>query len=348
MIQRNSILHLVSVILLFVMISCSGTQQKAKQETTAVKEAGSPKIVINDEAKALLSTLNEMGDYVNSRNFPSLIKTSTVYDELDGNILVIDLRSEDLYTEGHIKNAVNVDFSDLPSYFANDIDPANYDKIILTCYAGQMASYSTSLLRLAGYNNVYAMKWGMSSWNKFFAKDFWLDVVSSEFQEKLDTIENEVAPARDFPKMNTGKTTGSEILKTRIDSVFAQGIRAAIIHADEVFEDPSTYYVINYDRKDKYESGHIPGAVRYKPGATLGIVSEMQTIPSDKTVVVYCNTGQNSAFATAYLRLFGYPAKSLLYGNNSFMYDQMKQEQDSLSWIPFTEAEIHDYPYVKN
>ena len=148
--------------------------------------------------------------------------------------------------------------------------------------------------------------------------------------------------------MNTGKTSGKQILQSRIDSLFALGAGDALIYAEKVFEDPHAYYVINYDRKDKYDAGHIPGAVRYKPGATLGIVSEMQTIPSDKNVVVYCNTGQNSGFATAYLRLFGYQAKSLTYGANSFMYDRMKEEKDSLSWTIFSDEEIHDYPYVKN
>lgn len=347
MIQRKTILQLVSVFLLAGMISCAGGQKKTTQEATAVQTTGTSKVEINSEAKALLKTLNEKGDYVNSRDFPSLIKASSVYDELDGNILVVDLRSEEAFADGHIKNAVNVAFTDLPAYFSNDINPSKYDKIVLACYSGQIASYATSLLRLGGYNNVYAMKWGMSSWNKHFGDEYWMEEISSDYQDQLETVENEKGPEEDFPKMNTGKILGKEILQTRIDSLFAEGFRDAIITAEKVFEDPSAYYIINYDRKDKYDSGHIPGAVRYKPGATLGIVSEMQTIPTDKTVVVYCNTGQNSGFVTAYLRLFGYPAKSLTYGANSFMYDRMKEQQDSLSWILFTESEIYDYPYVK-
>lgn len=347
MIQRKTILQVISVFLLAGMISCAGGQKKTTPEATAVQTTGTAKVEINSEAKSLLKTLNEKGDYVNSRDFPSLIKASSVYDELDGNILVIDLRSEEAFADGHIKNAVNVSFTNLPSFFTNDINPSKYDKIVLACYAGQIASYATSLLRLDGYNNVYTMKWGMSSWNKHFGDEYWFEEISSDYQDKLETVENEKGPEEDFPKMNAGKTLGEEILQARIDSLFAKGFRDVIISAEEVFEDPSAYYIINYDRKDKYDSGHIPGAVRYKPGATLGIVSEMQTIPTDKTVVVYCNTGQNSGFVTAYLRLFGYPAKSLTYGANSFMYDRMKEQLDSLSWILFTESEIHDYPYVK-
>ncbi|HEX2395712.1 MAG TPA: rhodanese-like domain-containing protein, partial [Bacteroidales bacterium] len=105
----------------------------------------------------------------------------------------------------------------------------------------------------------------------------------------------------------------------------------------------SKYYVINYERKDKYDDAHIPGAVRYKPNATLGFPEEMGTIPTDKTVVIYCGTGHNSAFATAYLRLMGYDAKTLRFGNNGFMHDWMKKDAAGLSWLPFSEGEVNDF-----
>ncbi len=107
------------------------------------------------------------------------------------------------------------------------------------------------------------------------------------------------------------------------------------------------YFIINYERKDKYEDGHIPGAVRYKPEATLGYTMEMATIPYDKTVVVYCGTGHNSGFATAYLRLFGYDARTLRYGNNGFMFDKMVRQRVQLSWLPFTTAEVNNFETVK-
>ena len=348
MIQHKSIFQFLVLLAVTFMVSCSGGQKKSDQAETTAQETSTQKVEINSEAKMLLKTLNEMGDYVNSRDFPSLIKAESVYEELDGNNLIVDLRGEESFADGHIKGAVNVGFSELPDYFTNDIKPFEYDRIILVCYAGQIASYATSLLRLAGYGNVYAMRWGMSGWNHHFAEDSWLDAVASDHQDELETTEHDKAAAGDFPKLNTGKTSGEEILQARIDSLFAAGVSDALVMADDVFEDPAEYYVINYDRRDKYESGHIPGAIRYKPNSTLGIVSEMQTIPTDDEVVLYCNTGHNSGFATAYLRLFGYDAKTLTYGNNAFMYDKMKEEESTLSWLPFTEAEIHDYPYVSN
>ncbi len=337
---------LAVAVLAVVLYSCSGKPSQ-QQETTAPVATETKTVEINSEAKTLLNTLDEMGDYVNGREFPSLIKPSSVYESLGGNNLIIDLRGNEAFAKGHIKGAKNVDFTELSKYFANDIKPFEYDKIILVCYSGQISSYATSLLRLAGYGNVYSMRWGMSGWNKDFAESSWLANISSDYENRLETSNNAKADAADFPLLKTGKTSGEEILQERIDSLFAAGYSDALISANTVFENPEMYYTINYDRKDKYESGHIPGAIRYKPDGTLGIVSEMQTIPADKQVVVYCNTGHNSSFVTAYLRLFGYDAKTLTFGNNAFMYDKMLKEEQALSWLPFTEAEIENYPVEK-
>jgi rhodanese-related sulfurtransferase len=70
-------------------------------------------------------------------------------------------------------------------------------------------------------------------------------------------------------------------------------------------------------------------------------------MPSGKTAVIYCGTGHNSAFVTAYLRLFGYDARTLKYGNNAFMVDWMRKDAATLSWLPFSDADINDFPVVK-
>jgi rhodanese-related sulfurtransferase len=129
--------------------------------------------------------------------------------------------------------------------------------------------------------------------------------------------------------------------------LFAEGASGILITADEVFSDPKKFYIINLDRKDKYEDGHIPGSVRYKPEGTLGYTEEMASIPTDKPVVVYCGTGHNSGFATAYLRLFGYDARTLKYGNNGFMHDKMIKQRTLLSWLPFTTEDVNNFEVVK-
>ena len=345
----KSVTPIISLLVLLLLVSCGDGGKKPKQpESVPAAEAKAATVPLNQEAQKLLKYLEESGDYVNGRNFPSLIKASAVYKELGGKTKIIDLRDPATFAKGHIKGAVNVEFSKIPDFFSNAIKPFEYDKIVVVCNSGQYSSYTTSLLRLMGYGNVYALRWGMSGWNKDFAREVWLSEVSDKYEGKLEVTENARGLATDFPLINTGKPTGEEIMLARFNHLFAAGYSGAFITSDQVFGQPQNYYTINFERKDKYDAGHIPGAVRYKTNGTLGIVSEMQSIPTGKEVAIYCGTGHNSGFVTAYLRLFGYDAKTVLYGNNAFMHSKMLKDKTLLSWLPFTEGEVENYPFVKN
>lgn len=345
----KKILISLSLLSAFLLVAgCSGNKTEKKAPVAAAtKAAAKPDPVIGESTKLLLKELEDGGDYVNSQQYPSLIKASLVNEAAEGKNLVIDLRNGVDFSSGHIRGAVNKKFGDLPGYFETGIKPFEYEKIILVCGAGQISSYAASLLRMKGYGNVFAIRWGMSAWNRGSADKNWLANLSGKYESSLDTVTHNKPDALRMPELVTGSATGKEISDSRFAVLFSEAIENAFISAEEVFKDPSAYFVINMERKDKYNDGHIPGAVRYKPDATLGVVDEMATIPFDKPVVLYCGTGHNSAFATAYLRLFGYDARTLRYGNNSFMYDRMISKKGELSWIPFTAADVNNFPVVK-
>ncbi|MCA1756166.1 MAG: hypothetical protein LC649_01755 [Bacteroidales bacterium] len=348
--------YLIPAMAIAVLLSaCGGSNSKEKTTDTEnnrssyTEFSASPatEVSVGEETQLLMEELKERGDYVNSRDFPSLINASIVHEEMGAdNYLVIDIRSAAEFRVGHIAGALNIDFRDLPTFFESGIKPFEYERIILVSSDGQDAAYTTGLLRLMGYGNVYAMRWGMSSWNKEYAEKGWYAGVSSGYGSELTTDITPAPAALNMPDPNTGMLTGETIASARFGLLFAEGLENVLIGADEVFADPSQFYIINYERRDKYESGHIPGAVRYKPGAMLGFVEEMATIPADKTTVVYCGTGHNSAFVTAYLRLFGYDARTLEFGNNGFMYDRMVNERSTLSWHPFSSEDFYDYETV--
>ena len=334
----------ILLLIIFSITGCKGKKTEAKQE---VVQAVIKPVTIGNETSLLLKDLKENGDYVNSKVFPSLIKASIVNESLGKNILVVDIRPSKQFSEGHIKGAVNKKFEELPSYFETGIKPFEYDKIIMVCEDGQLSSYTTSLLRLMGYGNVFSMRWGMSGWNNKYAQEGWLKGVSGKYEAKLENKTNERPPLIGMPELKTGLSIGTEIGTARFKKIFEEGTGNIFITSDEVFSNPQKYYIINLDRKDKYEDGHIPGAVRYKPEGTLGFTNEMASITTDKPVVVYCGTGHNSGFATAYLRLFGYDAHTLRYGNNSFMYDKMIRQRTALSWLPFTSEDVNNFEVVK-
>jgi rhodanese-related sulfurtransferase len=192
-----------SVLILIMTLIFSGCTHTGKKAPENVKAPVTPEIQVNREAMLLLKYLEQTGDYVNSRNFPSLIKASIVYKELGTNNLVIDLRKPDLFRKGHIKGAVNISQEGLPEYLETKIKPFTFGKIILVCSTGQVSSYAASLLRLMGYGNVYAMRWGMSAWNKESAKDFWLKGISSAYENRLDS-----APVTEHGQNIRGRNSG--------------------------------------------------------------------------------------------------------------------------------------------
>jgi rhodanese-related sulfurtransferase len=62
-------------------------------------------------------------------------------------------------------------------------------------------------------------------------------------------------------------------------------------------------YMIDVREQDEYDSGHIPD-IHLLPMSTLE--DNLDQIPTDKTVVVTCHTGNRSNQVTQYLRANGY------------------------------------------
>ncbi len=258
---------------------------------------------------------------------------------------VIDIRAASDYAAGHVPGSINVALGDLPNHLAN-MSPAasTYEQVILVCYSGQSAAYSTGILRAMGYENVFSMKFGMSAWHTDFSGS-WVNNVSNE---RVTQFETTASPPKndpgDLPVLNTGFENGAEILQARAMAVFADGFGPAKVTDDDVFMALDDYYVINFWPQDLYEGlGHIPGAINYQPSETPFLLDTfLTTLPTDKPVVVYCYTGQTSAYITAYLRVLGYDARTLLFGGNSMIHDAMAAA-NAHAW---STGAIMDYSYV--
>jgi rhodanese-related sulfurtransferase len=256
-----------------------------------------------------------------------------------GTNYIIDIRSEADYNAGHIENAVLVGASDVLNHLEGTTADDNKEEIIIVCYTGQTAAWVTCLLRLAGYDNAYSMGFGMCSWNADFAGK-WNSNVGSLYSSEFTSTATAKNAAGDLPELNTGFETGKEILDARIEEVFAEGFDAAKITAGTVMGAKDNYYIVNYWSEEDYTNiGHIPGAVQYTPKTSLALDADLKTLPTDKGVVVYCWTGQTSANMAAYLRVLGYDGKTLLFGANGMIYDDLSSHK-------WSEASIMGYDYV--
>lgn len=70
---------------------------------------------------------------------------------------IIDVRTDEEYTEGHIPNSVHIPLSTI----AESLDKFKaYDKIVLVCGSGKRAAKAKAILNENGFNNVYnGMGW---------------------------------------------------------------------------------------------------------------------------------------------------------------------------------------------
>jgi rhodanese-related sulfurtransferase len=302
-------------------------------------------------AAEMLVYFESQGDFVNSTLAPALIDAQEVNSNLT-DYLIIDLRSNSDFQNGHIEGAVNI-LTDSLYNFMKSIDADSYSKIILVSRNGQSSAYFTCLLRLAGYNNVYSMKYGMASWNQFFS-DEWLGALSDAVNISVYT--NDDFPRNDLvdlPSVTFENPAAS--LPDRVNSRIKKIIEEGFYFSNNLPSE-NISYIVCYGKMRLYYArrfvtlegrGHPPGAILYldSPDFEFRSGKYLQSLPTDKPICIYDYDGQQSACMTAYLRVLGYDASSLLFGANQLFYSRMIDEPD-LREYAFSSLKIYSFPYV--
>jgi len=327
---------IISIVFLFSFTQCVNKGKKADSDKKTISINETELLIWHLEKQNLLNKPAEFG------GLPQHILATSLAELLDSNIHIIDLRKARDYDKGHIKHATNLDPKSILNYFESDINSMNYDKIVLVCYNGHQANYLASILQVLGYNNVMVLKWGMCSWNRNFANGYWLNNTSDKYIDQLEKSYISKNPPIELPSIKTGQVDALQILKERANFALESGFDEFKIHADEIFENPDSFYIACYWPKIRYDFGHIPGAKHYQSGKSLHSMEELKTLPHDKPIVVYCNSGFKSANVVAYLRLLGFNAHSIVYGASSFMYSAMEKND----WKPFHPDYVNDFEYI--
>jgi rhodanese-related sulfurtransferase len=313
-------LPLMLLLIALLVASCSDKTTNPPVQTEA------------DILASYLESVVEVSPYLNTLpNYMTATDVRTAVQSDDPAWTVIDLRSPSLFSEGHIKSAINVIFSNLLSYY-NGNGLKSKKRVVLVCETGQTSGYAVTLLRITGATNVYSLKYGMSSWNT--KCDVWTANCSSAYESNFVTS-TDLKPTSTYtlPSITTGKTTGSEIALARVNDLLSKGFEEATISAKTVFDNLSNYFIISYWPNTYYlDPGHIPGSFNFQPktadnpASDLMLSTYLKLLPTTKTIVVYDYTGQISAYVVAYLRAMGYDARSINFGGNGMIYNKMKSK----------------------
>lgn len=325
---------LAGLLLILGLMACSGrnapTEAVFSAETTA----------------ALLAHLETSGNLINSPMIPALVEPETVFEHLQNpRMLVIDVRPEEAFREGHIEFAVNVPPPAILDYFEYCIDPNSFDLIVLVCSSGSMGGYVNAVLLLLGYHNVVSMRYGLSSWDEGIAAHFWLDALGNEMLGRLDTRTYAMPPPGELPAISGPDQAPAQLLRERARQVLNVSVADVQLPFHALADAAETPYLVSYWPAERYGRGHLPGSVRYEPKFSLHSSTHIHTLPHDKPMVVYCYSGHHSTYVTAFLRLLGYDAYNMPYGANAFAHDMMLTEEGFFR--TFTPDHIRGFPLVK-
>ena len=248
---------------------------------------------------------------------------------------IMDIRSLDAFNAGHIEGAVHSSLGTILADAAAATKP-----ILVVCYTGQTASHAVVALRLSGHADAKVLKWGMSGWNSTLSSSWENNVgnTAADFPSNWAAAPGNITSPIVFssvPNIQSTSSDGAVILAERVAALTANGFNG--IDNTVVLANPTDYFINNYwTEADVAEYGNIQPAYRLNP-FTLAAETYKNLDPS-KAIVTYCWTGQTSSMMTAYLYVMGYDAKSLKFGVNGMIYDNLHSHK----WaVPGT-----DYPIV--
>ena len=291
----------------------------------------------NDSTDPEISAVELMTTYMDANGMAItdlldgwIIAAVDIVDVLD-DYYVMDIRSGDYhgatvadppddiidYNNGHIEGAVLSSLGNIVTDAASADNP-----IVVVCYTGQAAGHAVMALRLSGYGDAKVLKWGMSGWNSDFDK--WSGATATLNHANWVAAPGAIADAQvfDLPNWETELEDGAAILAERV-ALITSGFKG--VASVDVLDAPTDYFINNYWAAADVETyGNIDSAYRINPLV-------LENIDPNETVVTYCWTGQTSSMITAYLTLLGYDAKSLKFGANSMIYDDLQAHKWSAS-----------------
>lgn len=129
---KKIILGVLMILLSLIAVSCQGNDgEEAKTDDLEFK------VITSEEAKKMMDTKED--------------------------ILILDVRTEEEYKEGHLKGAVLIPVTELAERATAELADKN-QTILVYCRSGNRSRQASELLVDLGYTNIFDMG-GLNAWN---------------------------------------------------------------------------------------------------------------------------------------------------------------------------------------
>lgn len=87
-----------------------------------------------------------------------------IHTQTDSNeFMIIDVREQEAFSQGHIKDAVNIPRGQL-EFKVNELLPDPTKRIAVYCESGSLSTLATATLRRLGYSHAIALEQGVNAW----------------------------------------------------------------------------------------------------------------------------------------------------------------------------------------
>ncbi|MBS1252585.1 MAG: Thiosulfate sulfurtransferase GlpE [Anaerolineales bacterium] len=255
--------------------------------------------------------------------------------------VVVDIRTSDAYTHGHIPGTVNVPWqqvleTDNLTHLPND------RAIVLVGDNGHMESRLALVLNMLGYD-ARVLRFGLASWTRN------RDVAPKRFDQRamaagypVESTPVALPSPGPLPALESDVDNARSTILAAARACLIQGkpdeIRVEALFARMTSELDRSPLVLSVRKPEHYALGHVPGAPNFYYAESARL-DRLRCLPAERPIAIYCYVGHSSNQTAMLLQMLGYQATNLTWGLASWTPDE------SVAMAAFKESEdARDYP----
>ncbi len=195
--------------------------------------------------------------------------------------ILVDVRTPEEFAEGHLKDAVNINFK--KRTFPDYINAISKDKpIAIYCRSGNRSGKAALIMQSLGFKNIYDLDGGFKAWN-----------IAKKEIRKTDNNANK--------KLQAILKKGNLIGKT----IVGKNHQINVTEFEKLIKSGNVT-LVDVRKADEFASGFIDGAINVDWKNRHFSDNALKNITNDKPVAIYCRSGNRATRAMYAMAALGF------------------------------------------